>query len=211
MKGARKLKVISTIQREMLAFIEDFVGQHGYPPTHEEIRVGLDISSKSLVNYHLAALQEAELLSRAPNTPRGLRLNQRRTTVQVPVLAHMAAGGPPGPVLTELDPQDVIELTYGLVPDGENLYAFKVRNGLMLDALLHEGDILVIQAQTQAQNGELVAARLVEQDRTTFRRYFRENGHVRLEPDNPMMEAIIIKPEAVEIKGKVVAVIRQVE
>jgi repressor LexA len=100
---------------------------------------------------------------------------------------------------------------YGLVPGGKNLYAYKVRNGLMLDALLHEGDILIIQAQTQAQNGELVAARLVQQGRTTFRRYFRENGHVRLEPDNPMMKAIIVKPEAVEVKGKVVAVIRHVE
>lgn len=203
--------MISAIQREMLAFIEDFVEKHGYPPTHEEIRVGLDISTKSLVNYHLAALQEAELLSRAPNTPRGLRLTHHRATVQAPVLARIEESAPPGPALTELDPQEVIELTYGLAPDGENLYAFKVRHGLMLDALLHEGDILIIQAQTQAQNGELVAARLVEQDRTTFRRYFRENGHVRLEPDNPMMDALIVKPEAVEVKGKVVAVIRQVE
>jgi len=203
--------VISAIQREMLAFIKDFVAKHGYPPTHEEIRVGLDISTKSLVNYHLAALQEAELLSRAPNTPRGLRLTHPRATVPAPVLAQIEESGLPGPALTELDPQEVIELTYGLVPSGENLYAFKVRNGLMLDALLHEGDILIIQAQTQAQNGELVAARLVEQDRTTFRRYFRENGHVRLEPDNPMMDALIVKPEAVEVKGKVVAVIRQVE
>ena len=195
----------------MLAFIEDFVAKHGYPPTHEEIRVGLDISTKSLVNYHLAALQDAQLLSRAPNTPRGLRLTHHPATVQVPVLRQIEASDPPESALTELDPQDVIELTYGLVLGGKNLYAYKVRNGLMLDALLHEGDILIIQAQTQAQNGELVAARLVQQGRTTFRRYFRENGHVRLEPDNPMMKAIIVKPEAVEVKGKVVAVIRHVE
>lgn len=201
--------MISAKQREMLAFIEDFVDKHGYPPTHEEIKVGLDISTKSLVNYHLAALQDAELLSRAPNTPRGLRLTRQKATVQVPVLAQTEGDMPSA--LTELGPQELIELTYDLVPSGENLYALKVRNGLMLDALLHEGDILIIQAQTQAQNGELVAARLVEQDRTTFRRYFRENGHVRLEPDNPMMEAIIVKPQAVEVKGKVVAVIRQVE
>ncbi len=201
--------MISAKQSEMLAFIEDFVEKHGYPPTHEEIKVGLDISTKSLVNYHLAALQDAELLSRVPNTPRGLRLTRQKATVQVPVLAQIEESGPPA--LSELDPQELIELTYDLVPSGENLYALKVRNGLMLDALLHEGDILIIQAQTQAQNGELVAARLVEQDRTTFRRYFRENGHVRLEPDNPMMEAIIVKPQAVEVKGKVVAVIRQVE
>ena len=201
--------MISVKQREMLAFIEGFLEKHGYPPTYEEIRVGLKISTKSLVNYHLEALQQAELLARAPNTPRGIRLMQPRETVQVPVLDRIDQNVIP--VLSELEPQEVLELTYDLVPNGENLYAFKVQNGSMLEALLNEGDILIIQAQNWAQNGELVAARLVEQDRTTFRRYFRENGHVRLEPDNPMMEPLIVPPEAVEVTGKVMAVIRQVE
>ena len=115
------------------------------------------------------------------------------------------------PVLTELDPQDVIELTYDIVPNGDNLYAVKVQNGSLLDALVNEGDILIMQPQTQAQNGELVAARLIGQDETTFRRYYRENGHVRLQPDNPTMEALLVKPDAVQVQGKVVAVIRQVE
>jgi repressor LexA len=201
--------MISDKQRRMLAFIEKFVEENGYPPTYEEIRVGLNISSKSLVNYHLAALQNAELLTRSPNTPRGIRLTGENETVRVPVVAAALADPPPN--VTELDPQEVIELTYDIVPNGQNLYAFKVQNGSMLDALVNEGDIVIVQPQTQAQNGEMVAARLVGQGQTTFRRYYRENGHVRLQPDNPAMEALIVKPESVEVQGKVVAVIRQVE
>ena len=201
--------MISEKQREMLAFIEDFVDKQGYPPTYEEIRVGLAISTKSLVNYHLDALQSAELLTRAPNTPRGIRLTGEGGTRRVPMIAEI--GTDLLPVLTELDPQDVIELTYDIVPNGDNLYAVKVQNGSLLDALVNEGDILIMQPQTQAKNGELVAARLIGQDETTFRRYYRENGHVRLQPDNPTMEALLVKPDAVQVQGKVVAVIRQVE
>jgi repressor LexA len=201
--------MISDKQRQMLAFIENFVEERGYPPTYEEIRVGLDISSKSLVNYHLAALQNAELLTRSPNTPRGIRLNTTNETVQVPLMAEAVAEALPK--VTELDPQEVIELTYDLVPNNQNLYAFKVQNGSMLEALVNEGDIVIVQPQAEAQNGEMIAACLVEQNHTTFRRYYRENGHVRLQADNPGMEPLIVKPEAVEVQGKVVAVIRQVD
>ena len=201
--------MVSDKQRQMLAFIEKFVEDNGYPPTHEEIRVGLDISSKSLVNYHLDALQGAALLTRSPNTPRGIRLTSESETVRVPLVTEAVAAW--GPQTTGLDPQQVLELTYNLVPNGQSLYAFKVRNGSRLEALLNEGDIVIVQPQQQAKNGEMVAAWLVEQQQTTFRRYYRENGHVRLEPDNPAVETIFVKPEAVEVRGKVVAVIRQVD
>ena len=201
--------MISEKQREMLAFIEDFVDKHGYPPTYEEIRVGLAISTKSLVNYHLDALQNAELLTRAPNTPRGIRLTSEGGTRRVPMIEEVDADLLPA--LTEFDPQDVIELTYDIVPNGDNLYAIKAQNGSLLDALVNEGDILIMQPQTQAKNGELVAARLIGHDETTVRRYYRENGHVRLQPDNPTMQPLYVKPDALEVQGKVVAVIRQVE
>jgi len=201
--------MVSKKQRQMLAFIETFVEENGYPPTYEEIRVGLNISSKSLVNYHLDALQNAALLTRSPNTPRGIRLMAENETVRVPLVSEAVAEDPPE--LAELDPQQILELTCDIVPNGQNLFAFKVHNGSMLEALVNEGDIVIVQPQKQAQNGEMVAAWLVEQKQTTFRRYFRENGHVRLQPDNPAMEPLILKPDGVEVRGKVVAVIRQVE
>jgi repressor LexA len=202
--------MVSDKQREILAFIERFIEEKGYPPTYEEIRVALEISSKSLVDYHLGVLESAELLTRSPNTPRGIRLHQTESTVSVPVMVET----PPKQVLSalsELNPEDVIELTYDIVPSGQNLYALRVQNGARLEALLNEGDILIMQPQTRAKNGELVAARLLDRNELTFRRYYRENGHVRLQPDNPMMQPFIVKPHAVEVQGKVVAVIRQEE
>ncbi len=189
---------VSDKQKEMLAFIEDFINNNGYPPTYEEIRVGLNISTKSLVNYHLAALEKAGFLTRSPNTPRGIRLTGESETIRVPFMGQ------------GLDTQEAIELTYDIVPDGQNLYAFKIQGDSMLEALVDEGDIVIMQPHSQAQNGEMVAVWLLEQGRTTFSRYYRENGHVRLQPDNPTMGPLIVKPDQLQIQGKVVAVIRQV-
>jgi repressor LexA len=201
--------MISDKQHEILAFIKDFVMKQGYPPTYEEIRVGLDISTKSLVNYHLEALENAALLARAPNTPRGIRLTRDGGRVRVPVVDVLTADSAPRP--EELEPRQMLELTYDIVPNGGELYALKVQDNSMIDALVNEGDILILQPQVETKNGELVAARLVDQDRTTLRRYYRENGHVRLEPDNPTAASLIVKLDRVEVQGKVVAVIRQVE
>jgi repressor LexA len=200
---------ISDKQREMLAFIEGFVEEKGYPPTYEEIRIGLKISSKSLVNYHLDVLENAALLSRSPNTPRGIRLHSERETVQVPLLGRIAAGPPTDFVVD--DNREAIELTYDIVPNRDDLYALKVEGDSMVDALVHGGDIVVLQHQVEAENGEMVAVRLLEQDETTLKRWYRENGHVRLQPAHPTMSPLIVRPETVVVEGKVVAIIRQVD
>ena len=200
---------ISDKQQEMLAFIETFVDENGYPPTYEEIRTGLNISSKSLVNYHLEVLENAALLTRSPNTPRGIRLMSESETVQVPFMGRIAAGPPAD--FVEADNKEAIELTYDIVPNRNDLYALKVEGDSMIDALVHDGDIVVMQHQLKAENGEMVAVRLIDQNETTLKRFYRENGHVRLQPANPNMEPIIVSPEAVAIQGKVVAIIRQVE
>jgi repressor LexA len=199
---------ISDKQREMLAFIERFVEEKGYPPTYEEIRTGLKISSKSLVNYHLEVLENAALLTRSPNTPRGIRLHGESDTVQVPLMGRIAAG-PPTDFVVE-DNREAIELTYDIVPNRDDLYALKVEGDSMVDALVHDGDIVVMQHQVEAENGEMVAVRLIEQNETTLKRFYRENGHVRLQPAHPTMEPLIVSPEAVAVQGKVVAIIRQV-
>ena len=200
---------ISDKQREMLAFIENFVEENGYPPTYEEIRTGLSISSKSLVNYHLEVLENAALLTRSPNTPRGIRLHGENETFQVPFMGRIAAGPPTD--FIEADNKEAIELTFDIVPNRDNLYALKVEGDSMIDALIHDGDIVIMQHQLEAQNGEMVAVRLIDQNETTLKRFYRENGHVRLQPANPTMAPIFVSPEAVAIQGKVIAVIRQVD
>lgn len=197
---------ISDKQKQMLAFIETFVGRNGYPPTLEEIRAGLKISTKSLVNYHLEALAGASLLSRSPNTPRGIRLANEREPFTVPLTSSPILPEP----LADLDEQEVVELTCDIVSNTPDLYALKVQGDSMLDALVNDGDIVIIQRQNQAKNGELVAVRLLEQDCTTLKHYYRENGHVRLQPANPTLEPVLVKPAAVQVEGKVMAIIRQV-
>ncbi|MFN8453551.1 MAG: transcriptional repressor LexA [Anaerolineae bacterium] len=198
---------VSEKQREMLAFIEGYVEQHGFPPTHEEIRVGLNISTKSLVNYHLEALQEAALLSRSPNTPRGIRLRHDAQTVRVPLMNNLQVASKSA---YPKNTQEFIELTYDIVPQAQNLYALRVQGDAMLDALVNDGDVVVIQRQVQVKNGDLAAIQLLPQNQTILKRYFCENGRVRLQPVNPKLKPLIVKPEAVRVDGKVMAIIRQV-
>jgi repressor LexA len=108
-----------------------------------------------------------------------------------------------------LNEQDAIELTCDIVANSRDLYAFKVQGDSMLDALVNDGDVVIIQRQSQAKNGDLVAVRL-DESRTTLKHYYRENGHVRLQPANPTLESVRVKPNRVQVEGKVMAIIRQV-
>jgi repressor LexA len=201
------MEQVSERQQAMLTFIEEFVRENGYPPTYEEIRIALGISTKSLVNHHLEALEAAGCLSRVPNTPRGIRLS-RSETFRVPKLGKIAAGLPIS--FSDPDPDDFIELTRDIVAEQEGLYALQVEGKSMIDALVNDGDIVIVKHQTEARNGEMVVVRLRDRDETTLKRFYRENGHVRLQPANPTMPPIIVHPSVVEVQGRVVTVIRQV-
>jgi repressor LexA len=200
---------LSDKQEEMLAFIENFVMQHGYPPTREEIRTALDISTKSLVNYHLEVLENADFLKRIPNTPRGLRLmreNMART-------ARPAKAANRQLNLSELEYNDgeILELTYGAVTNNSNMFALKIEPDVMTDASLTKGDIVILQDQQQAANGDLVLVRHLKKKTLMLRRYFCENGRIRLEPADAKLEPLFLNIEEVQTQGKVVAIIRQLE
>jgi repressor LexA len=200
---------ISDKQEEMLAFIESFVTQNGYPPTREEIRTNLNISTKSLVNYHLEALENADFLRRIPNTPRGIQLIRengiridqtvRNSTYQLKLRE------------LEYNDGDILELTYGAVTNGNNLFALKVEGDIIQDETVGQGDILILQNQKQAQDGDLVVVRNLKDGALRLRRYYCENGRVRLESLKAGDEPLLLNAGAVEIQGKVVAIIRQLE
>ena len=199
---------ISDKQGEMLAFIEDFVARHSYPPTREEIRIGLNISTKSLVNYHLEALEAAALITRIPNTPRGLKLADEvglNKKGGVRTADETAADFP------SLDQDDVLELTYGMVTNDSNIYAIKVDGNNITNAEVNHGDIVILQRQARARNGELVAVRLLKQDELSLKQYYRENGHLRLESAETDLETVIVAPDEVQVEGKVIAIIRQLD
>jgi repressor LexA len=204
---------LSRRQREVLDFIYEFAEENGYPPTHEEIQFEVGLSSKSHVHFYLKALEREGYIERAPNIPRGIRLTSKSgkgrfaNIIKVPFLGKIAAGEP---ISFSDTGHETIELTRDIVRDEEGLYALRVKGDSMVDALINDGDIVVMKHQQEAGNGEMVAVRLKDRDETTLKRVYREQGRVRLQPANPTMRPLYVHPANVEIQGKVVAVIRQV-
>jgi repressor LexA len=201
------MKTISSKQQSMLKFIEGFVAEHGYPPTYEEIRAGMELSTKSLVDYHLNVLEAAGYIRRDRLTPRGLRL-QEANTFSVPLMGTIGAS-PPATSFADVADEALI-LTRDIVPEQDDLFALRVRGTSMIDAMINDGDVVVMKRQSIAKDGDMVAVRLIDRDEMTLKHFYHEPGRVRLQPANPMISPIYAHPSNVEIQGRVVAVIRQV-
>jgi repressor LexA len=195
-------------QIEIYDYLRAYTDRMGRPPTLDEIRQAKGLSTKSLVVYHLKALASAGLIEHTPNVSRGIRVlapEPKNVTFTLPIKGWIRAGLP---VLTD-EVDDAIELTRDLVPQMEGLYGLRVRGDSMRDALINDGDIVVLQHQTVARNGDMVAVRLTDRDEFTLKRFYREARQVRLRPANPQYPDILARPAHVEVQGRVVAVIRQ--
>ena len=200
--------------------MEDFTRENEYPPTIREIGMAVGISSTSVVNYNLNVLEKKGLIIRDKIVSRGLKLvdrsgsgtpRVRHDVVNIPLLGRIAAGEPIPIPDSDLPPfgYETIELTRGIIGREENIYALQVQGNSMVDALIHDGDIVVMKHQEEAANGELVAVWLKDEKETTLKRFYLEEGQVRLQPANPTMKPIFAHPANVEVQGKVVLVIRQ--
>lgn len=210
-------RALSQRQRAILEYIERFLDENGYPPTIREIQHDLRISSTSVVDYNLNVLEQRNLIRRNRNISRGIELVGRRSAekrvVRIPLVGQIAAGQPL-PVLEEVDPSNIddhIELSADLVgkqPDG--LFALRVKGFSMVDALISDGDIVVLRRQETAENGETVAVWLRREQETTLKRFYHEGDRIRLQPANAMMDPIYTTPDNVEIQGKLVTVLRAV-
>jgi repressor LexA len=198
-------------QQRILDYIESYVGGHGFPPSIREIGDKVGISSTSVVNYHLNKLTEKGLLEREGRVSRGLKLSSALTGTRIPLLGLIQAGQPI-PVLetqTLAEAQDWVELTRQIVPAGKaNLYALRVKGTSMIDALINDGDIVVMEAAETANNGEMVAAWIVDREETTLKRIYHEGRRVRLKPANPTIKDFVFDADNVQVQGKVIAVIR---
>jgi repressor LexA len=207
---------LSERQRKILEFIKSFSLDSGYPPTIREIGEAVDISSTSVVNYNLNALQKEGFIVRDRTVSRGIRLTESldrlraaADLIQVPLLGRIAAGTPV-PVPEDGFAGETFELTRDLVPAGEDTYALQVRGDSMIDAFINDGDVVIMHYQQTANDGEMVAAWLTNEEETTLKRYYHEGDRVRLQPENSQMEPIYVAPDNLQIQGKVLAVIRQV-
>lgn len=199
---------LSKRQREIYDFITAFSSRKGYPPTHEEIRQGLKMSTKSLVNHHLKALEKKGLIHRERETPRGIKLRDGPQSFRIPLLGHIAAGEP---ISFADEDYEEIELTPDIVREQDGLYALRVKGDSMVEALINDGDIVVMRHQKVAETGETVAVWLKDRNETTLKKFYPEGEWVRLQPGDPRAKPICVRASNVEIQGKVMAVIRQVK
>ena len=211
---------LSDRQRQILEAIRSSIVTFGYPPTVRELCSAVGISSTSVVNYNLKRLEEKGYLLRNPQVSSGIKLLhettgslQRSNLVEVPLLGRIAAGTPLPIPDSEfpLFAEETIALTRDMLPDEANIYALEVRGNSMIDALINDGDIVIIRHQETAENGDLVAVWLREERETTLKRFYHEGEQVRLQPANPTMQPIYVPTADVQIQGKVVLVIRQPE
>lgn len=212
-------KPLTERQQRILDCIRRFIQERGYPPTMRDIGRDVGISSSSAVKYQLEQLERRGFIERDPHSSRGIRLSAAGArymssddVVSISLLGVIAAGEPiPVPDASLQDVGDTIELTRGILGDTCDLYALRVQGDSMIDALIHDGDIVIMRFTQQVENGEMAAVWLRDQGETTLKRVYWEGGRVRLQPANPTLSPIYIDdPGQVEIQGKVVMVIRQV-
>jgi repressor LexA len=231
----KKRKGLSQRHENILNCIQEWQKEKGYPPSIREIGSETQISSTSVVNYYLNQLEEMGYIERESNVSRGINLIKDSTgkliqdlksgvnnlveqLVSIPLVGNIIAGEPmpvPASDFGYYDPDSGVDIARSLLPRNENLgdlYALKVQGDSMIDAMVNDGDIVIMRRTNHARNGEMVAIWLNDRDETTLKYFYAENGRVRLQPANPSMKPIIINdPDIVEIQGKVLLVIRQLD
>jgi repressor LexA len=197
-------------QQEIFEFIKRYSAKYGYPPTVRDIGKAVGLASSSTVHAHLANLERIGLLRRDPSKPRALELLDRavggvRDIVRsggLPLVGHVAAGQP---VLAEENIEDYVDVPAAAGGEAGE-YLLRVRGDSMKDAGILEGDFVVVKSQDTAEDGEIVVAMLGEE--ATVKRFFREPDHIRLQPENPVMEPI--RSKEVRVLGRVVGLLRHV-
>jgi repressor LexA len=204
-------------QREIFDFLSEYVRERGYPPTVREIGEAVGLASPSTVHAHLANLERAGLLKRDPTKPRALELmgrdrggsrgNGHTRTKSLPLVGEIAAGGP---LLAEDNVEDYLEVPELLAAGGAD-FLLRVKGESMIQAGILDGDYVVVRKQEDARNGDVVVALAGDDetaDEATVKRFFREEGRIRLQPENDALEPIYAGH--VDILGKVIGVFRQV-
>jgi len=209
------IKSLSPKQERIINFVTEFLNDKGYPPTIRDIAAGCGISSTSVVAYNLNKLAQAGYIRRHSDISRGIKFltpqKKEGKLVYIPIVGVIAAGEPiPVPDTGNIAPNEGLEVSEELVRGKQDIYALRVKGDSMLDALIGDGDIVLMDYVGSAENGDMVAVWLKEEQEVTLKRFFAETNRIRLEPANRQMEPIYTTPDNVEIQGRVVAVIRRI-
>ena len=202
---------VSQTRERIFKFIREFFDDRGYAPTVRDIVKGCGLSSTAVVQHHLNVLEREGHIHRDPEVFRSIQLTGRQNMVSVPLLGTIAAGEPiPVPTSETWASQaiETIELN-NEVTQGKEVYALKVKGTSMIDALIDDGDIVLMEPASTGENGAMVAVWLKKEQEATLKRIYLEPGKVCLKPANKLMEPIYQPPENIEIQGRVVGVIRK--
>ncbi len=202
----------SETRERILKFIRDFIDKRGYAPTVRDIVKGCSLSSTAVVQHHLNVLEREGHIQRDPEVFRSIQLTGRRNNiVNVPLLGTIAAGEPipvPAPETWTSQALEVLELTDELTR-GKQVYALRVKGTSMVDAFIDDGDIVLMEPVTTADNGDMVAVWLKDQQEVTLKRAYFEQEMVCLRPANRQMTPVYHHPENVEVQGRVIGVLRK--
>ena len=236
----RKSEGLSKRHQLILKFLAEFQEQNGYSPSIREIGESISVRSTSLVDYYLKQLEEKDYISREQHISRSIRLlkplapaksaaeriadgirqagNAIDDLLRIPVMGRIVASEPipmPTSDVGYYDPESSIDIARSLLPakeKAEDLFALEVQGDSMIDAMVNDGDIIIMKRTQQAENGEMVAVWLDDKDQTTLKYFYKETYGISLQPANHNMEPIYVEnPASLRIMGKVVMVIRQMK
>lgn len=202
------MRELTARQKQILEFIKERVRVKGYPPSVREIGEAVGLRSSSTVHGHLNRLEEKGYIRRDPTKPRAIEILDgndsipKKEMVQVPVVGKVTAGEP---ILAVENVEDYFPLPRDFAPY-DNVFMLRVRGDSMIEAGILDQDYVVVRQQQDATNGDIVVALIG--DEATVKRFYREADHIRLQPENPVYEPIIVND--VQILGKVVGVLRHI-
>ena len=193
-------------QREILDYLNEFIQQHGYAPSLEEIGRRFSLSSLATVHKHLTNLQEKGFIRRAWNRSRSVELVPTRLggrAVELPLMGFVAAGAP----IEAIAGAETIAVPEALAGKRDS-YVLRVKGDSMIDEQIRDGDYVIVEDRSSADNGEMVIALVGGLD-VTLKKFYKESGRIRLQPANPTMQPIVVDPDQVQVQGVVVGVMRK--
>ncbi len=197
-------------QEEILNYIKEYIVAHGYPPTVREIGADLGVSSPATIHAHLKNLEEKGFILKKETKNRAIELlvenefaHKDENTIEVPLLGKVTAGSP---IEAIENPNEYFQLPAYLVPKNKQVFTLTVSGESMINAGILDGDILIVEKNNTARNGQIVVA-MNEDNEATVKTFYKENGYFRLQPENDTMDPIILNQ--VTILGKVIGLYRQ--
>ncbi|MBI3495463.1 transcriptional repressor LexA, partial [Candidatus Berkelbacteria bacterium] len=197
--------MITPRQKQVLDYIKSYKSKNDYAPSLEEIKKHLGIASVSTAHHHVAALKESGYLRKEENHPRGIDVYENEQMIQVPLLGRIAAGQP----IEAIQDKEIIAVPKSKIPSLSEVYALRVVGSSMIDENINDGDVVLVRQQETAENGQKIVA-LIDNNEATLKKFYKEKGHIRLQPANKNVQPLIFRNERdVSIQGVVLDVIHE--